>query len=84
MVHHGLDLWVTHLSRVCSARVAEILLRLVSNQTPSERVVRRGGGGGILNDFRASSTWGQSVRAQLGLGGGARNNSASKHRKIRI
>jgi len=62
--------------------VAETLLRLVSNQTPSEQEVGRGRGGEISSALRASSTWGQSVRAQFGLGGGARNRGASKHRTM--
>ena len=84
MVHHGLDLRMTFLRGVCSARVAEILLRLVSNKTPHEGEVGREGGGAISNDFRASSTWGQSIRAQLGLRDGARNSGASKRTRLGI
>jgi len=75
---------MTHLRGVGSARVAEILLRLVSNQTPNEWEVGRRGGGGILIDFRAISTWGQSVRPQLGLEGGARKSGASKCKRMEI
>ena len=48
----------------------ETLLSLVSNHVPSETEVRRAGEGGIASNLRAASTGHQSVRAQLGVGGG--------------
>ena len=47
-------------------------------------MVERAGGGVIVVDFREVSMVAQSVRAQLGVGGGARNKGASKRRRIRI
>jgi len=44
--------------------------------------VGRGGWGGITIDLRASSTDAQSVRAHLGVGGGARKKGVSKGSKI--
>jgi len=69
---------------VCSANWDVTLPRLVLNQMSRERVVRRGGGGKIVVAFREDSKEAQSVRAQLGVGGGARNNGASKRRRIGI
>ena len=45
---------------------------------------REGGGGEIVIDFREVSKVAQWVRAKLGVGGGARNNGASKRRRIGI
>jgi len=58
----------------------------VLNQISRERVVGRGGGReiAVLVDFREVSIVAQSVRAQLGVGGGARNKWASKQRRIGI
>jgi len=41
-----------------------------------------GGGGGTFINFRASSTWGRSVKAQFGMGGGARKSGASKRKRL--
>jgi len=49
-----------------------------------ERVVGRRGGGKIVVALRDASNEAQSVRAQLGVGGGARNKGASKRRRIGI
>jgi len=54
----------------------------VLNQASSDDVVGRGGGGGIVVAFRPDSEEDQSVRAQLGVRGGARNRGASKRRRI--
>jgi len=44
--------------------------------------VGRGGGGEMTVAFNEVSRAAQSDRAQLGVGGGARNNGASKRRRI--
>jgi len=73
---------VTLITGVCSANWAVTLARFVLNQVSSEDVVGRGGGGGIVVAFRLDSREAQSVSAQLGVGGGARNRGASKRRRI--
>jgi len=62
--------------------MAEILLRLVSNRTPSKWKVGRAGGGVMVSTLGTVSTAVRSVRAQLGLGGKARKNSGSKRMKM--
>jgi len=47
-----------------------------------ERVVAMGGTGEMQVALSAESNVGQSVRAQLGVGGGARKSGASKPRRI--
>jgi len=58
--------------------MAEIILKLVSNQTPRERGVGRGGEGGTLGVLKVSSSRGKLDRAQFGLGGGGRKKGTSK------
>jgi len=67
---------------VCSASWDVTLPRLVLNQTSRDLVVGREGGGEIVVDLREPSNNGQSDSAQFGVGGGARNNGASKRRRI--
>jgi len=49
-----------------------------------ERVVGRGRRAKIVVAYREDSKEDQSVRAQFGVGGGARNKGASKRRRIGI
>jgi len=61
--------------------MAVILSRLVRNQMSIERVVAMGGTGKIRVALSEGSSVGQSVRAQLGVGGGARMSGASNRRR---
>jgi len=61
-----------------------ILSRLVLNQMSTERVVAMGGTGEMQVSLSEDSRVGQSVRAQLGVGGGARKSGASTRRRIGI
>jgi len=61
---------VIFFSGVCNASWAVTLFRFVSNQMSRDRVVGREGTPDITVDFREDSRAGQSVRAQLGDGGG--------------
>jgi len=61
--------------------MAVTLFKLVSNQSPREWEVRRERWAGIVSVLRALCTWGQSIRAQCDLGGGARNRGASNSRR---
>jgi len=49
-----------------------------------DRVVGMGGAGEICAPWSEDSSVGQSVRAQLGAGGGERKRWASKRRRIGI
>jgi len=49
-----------------------------------ERVVAMGGTGEIQVALSEDSSVGQSLRAQFGVGGGARKSGASKRRRIGI
>jgi len=73
---------VTLFSGVCITKRDVTLPRLVPNQMSRERVEGRGGGGEIAVFFREGSNVAQSVRAQLGARGGARNRGASKRSRI--
>ena len=66
--HQGLDRYVTRFTGVCSANWDVTLPRLVLNQISRERVVRRGGGGLIVVDFREVFSEAQSVTAQKEIG----------------
>jgi len=57
---------------VCSANWDVTLPRLVLNQTSSERVVGRRGGGEIVVAFSEESKAAQSDRAQFGVGGSSK------------
>jgi len=57
---------------------------LVVNQTSRECMEGRGRGGEMTMALSAESRAAQSDRTQLGVGGGARNNGASKRRRIGI
>jgi len=79
-----LERYVTLLCGVSRANWDVTLPRLVLNQMSRERVVGRGGGGRIVVAFREDSKEAQSVWAQFGVGGGGRNQGASKRRRLRI
>ena len=66
------------------ASSAVILSRFVLNQMTIERVVGMEGAGKIQVALSEDSSVGQSVRAQLGVGGGARKSGASNRRRIGI
>ena len=58
-----------------------ILSRFVLNQMSIDRVVAIGGAGEIRVDLSEDSSVGQSVRAQLGVGGCERQRGAAKRRR---
>jgi len=64
--------------------MAVILSRLVRNQMSIGRVVAMGGTGEIRVSLSEGSSAGLSVRAQFGVGEGARKSGASNRRRIGI
>ena len=66
------------------ASAAVILSRFVLNQMFIDRVVGIGGAREIRSALNEDSSVGQSVRAQLGAGGGERKSGASKRRRIGV
>ena len=73
---------MTRLTGVWRARWAVILSRFVLNQTSSDFEVGIVGAGEIEDALSAESSADHSVRAQFGVGGGARKRWASKRRRI--